>query len=160
MVESLWQNQNIVSGKICCCWVISILWEPQMKFHLSPLCGGVGRHLRDWCFKSWANQTKPIYMTNQENIMFLWFGGTKRRRDHFCQLKVTTHCCSGKSWYCQRNRFVNCRRLGFLRHGSKAKITDISERFLDITITRHLLLLMLSLRIYEDWILRNGVVMV
>lgn len=34
--------------------------------------------------------------------------------------------------------------MGFLQRGSEAKISDISERFLDITITGHLLLLMLS----------------
>lgn len=86
-----------------------------------------------------AEQTKPklsddwIRSSKQGHILFLWCGWTK--------------------WW--RHNLVNCSLLGFVHRGTEAKITDISERFLDITITGHLLLLMLSLRTYEGWILRN-----
>lgn len=71
-------------------------------------------------------------------------GWTERRGDDLSKLKVTTYCRSAKNCNCQRNHFVDWRHLGFLQRGSEAKISDISERFLDITITGHLLLLMLS----------------
>lgn len=41
---------------------------------------------------------------------------------------------------------------GFLCRGSKTKISDNSERFLDITLIGHLLLLMLSESICKEWI--------
>ena len=50
--------------------------------------------------------------------------------------------------------------MGFLQRGSEAKISDISERFLDITITGHLLLLMLSPEDLRELNIKERAVMV
>lgn len=97
---------------------------------------------------------------SEKILCFCDSGWTKRGRDHLSKLKVTTYCCSAKNRNCQRNHFVDWRHLGFLQRGSEAKISDISERFLDITITGHLLLLMLSPEDLRELNIKERAVMV
>lgn len=131
--------------------------QTSLKVRLTIIVAGCWNHTR-WN-KSHPNKLyNTIIRTSsgkQENMLllgFVWW--TKMLKGHFYKLQVVV-CCSVKSWNCQRTHFVliDCGLLGLLHSGSKAKITDNSERILNITIIVHLLLLMLSLWTYKHWIL-------
>lgn len=152
-VHSSSTENGLQPGLWYSCSGFSVILEPQNKFHLPLLYWSVGKKtVTEKCtFKVKKMKRKPyiicICLISDQHVFWC-----------FCEPnseESLNNWSSGRSWNCCWSRFVHWSHLGFLHHGSKTGITDPSESFLDITITGHLLLLMLPPRTCEEWILRN-----